>query len=95
MEGLPTKAQVLDWYHAIVPWTYSPKEITWGDAFGQYRGAIICQGIAARYAVRQASSAKAGDYGRMMGPYGEQAWESVKLFVRQAEEEGSGGRAKL
>ncbi|SMY24961.1 unnamed protein product [Zymoseptoria tritici ST99CH_1A5] len=93
LEGLPTKAQVLDWYHAIVPWRYSDKEVTWGDAFGQYRGAIICQGIAARYAVRQASSEKASDYGRMMGPYGEQAWESVQKYMRQAQAEG--GKAKL
>lgn len=92
--GLPTKEQVLEWYHAIVPWKYEPKEITWGDAFGQYRGAIICQGIAARYAVRQASSEKAKDYGIMMGPYGEQAWESVKRYMKQVEEE-KGGRSKL
>lgn len=92
--GLPTREQILEWYHAVVPWKYEPKELTWGDAFGLYRGAIICQGIAARYAVRQASSEKARDYGVMMGPYGEEAWESVKRFQKQVEEE-KGGKSKL
>lgn len=93
--GLPTREQVLEWYHAIVPWKYEPKELTWGDAFGLYRGAIICQGIAARYAVRQASSAKAKDYGVMMGPHGEEAWEIVHRYLRQVEEEEKGARSKL
>lgn len=92
--GLPTREQVLEWYHAVVPWKQNPKELTWGDAFGQYRGAIICQGIAARYAVRQASSEKARDYGVMMGPYGEEGWASVQRYIKQAEEEGS-GKSKL
>ncbi len=38
------------------------------------------QGIAARYAVRQASSAKARDYAVQMGPFGELAWGLVRTL---------------
>jgi aminoglycoside phosphotransferase (APT) family kinase protein len=86
--GLPTKDQVLQWYHDIVSWKFSPKEVTWGDAFGLYRGAVICQGIAARYAVRQASSANAKDYGIQMKPLGDMAWQAVQSYKRQVEDEG-------
>ena len=49
------------------------------------------QGIAARYAMRQASSAKARDYGVQMGPFGELAWGLVKGLM-DAGREGRGGR---
>ena len=85
--GLPSKQQCLAWYHDVVNWRFSEKEMTWGESFGLYRGGIICQGIAARYAVRQASSTKARDHGVQMFSFGEMGWESVKAFKRQAEEE--------
>jgi hypothetical protein len=50
----------------------------WGDSFGIYRGAIIMQGIAARYALRQASSAKAMEYGSQMKPMAEIGWDLVQ-----------------
>lgn len=100
--GLPTKQQCLDWYHEQVraskgagaAWEFDIKEQTWGDAFGLYRGAVICQGIAARYAVRQASSPNAKEYGVQMRPFGEMAWQAVQSYRRQVEEE-RGGKAKL
>lgn len=71
--GLPTKDQVISWYTEVSG--YNPEQdLLWGAAFGMYRGAVIMQGIAARYAVRQASSANAKDYADMMVPYGEQAY---------------------
>ncbi|KAI5366186.1 Putative aminoglycoside phosphotransferase, protein kinase-like domain superfamily [Septoria linicola] len=91
--GLPTKKEVLKWYHEVVDWEFAPKEVTWGDAFGLYRGAIICQGIAARYAVRQASSPNAKEYGVQMRPFGEMAWKAVQRYGELAREED--GRAKL
>lgn len=85
--GLPSKADVLRWYHEVVSWEFSQQEVTWGDAFGLYRGAIICQGIAARYAVRQASSPNAREYGVQMRPMGNMAWNAVQKFGEQAKEE--------
>jgi len=75
--GLPTRDQCIRWYTEVAGWdpTY---DITWGDAFGIFRGSIIMQGIAARYAMRQASSAKARDYAVQMGPFGEFAWSLVE-----------------
>lgn len=91
--GLPTKQQCLDWYHEVVDYKITPQEMTWGEAFGMYRGAIICQGIAARYAVRQASSEKAKEYGAAMHPYGELGWEFVQDVKRQYEAQS--GKSKL
>ncbi|KAK4499037.1 hypothetical protein PRZ48_009549 [Zasmidium cellare] len=91
--GLPTKQQCLDWYHEVVDYKITPQELTWGEAFGMYRGAIICQGIAARYAVRQASSEKAMEYGKAMHPYGELGWQFVQDVHRQYE--AAKGRSKL
>lgn len=75
--GLPTRAQCIAWYRDVAGWDPA-EDIAWGDAFGIFRGSIIMQGIAARYAVRQASSAKARDYGAQMGPFGELAWGLVR-----------------
>ncbi|EME79302.1 uncharacterized protein MYCFIDRAFT_156600 [Pseudocercospora fijiensis CIRAD86] len=93
--GLPTREQALEWYHSVVDWEFSKQEVTWGDAFGLYRGAVICQGIAARYAVRQASSANAKEFGAQAGPFGEMAWKAVQDCQRQSEEEGKNGKARL
>lgn len=38
---------------------------------------MIMQGIAARYALRQATSEKAGEHGGKMGAYGDFAWGLV------------------
>ena len=49
------------------------------------------QGIAARYALRQASSAKAREYAVQMGPFAEFAWS----LIERLNESGFGQRAKL
>lgn len=76
-EGLPTREQCISWYREVAGWD-PESDIAWGDAFGVYRGAIIMQGIGARYAVRQASSERAKDYGDAMKPYGLVAWDLVQ-----------------
>jgi len=75
--GLPTKPQCMAWYREVAGWDPAP-EMTWGDAFGIYRGSIIMQGIAARYALRQASSAKAKEYAVQMKPFAEVGWHLVQ-----------------
>lgn len=75
--GLPTKEECIKWYSEMAGWDPSP-EIAWGDAFGIYRGSIIMQGIAARLARRQASSASATEYAEQMKPFGEVAWSLVQ-----------------
>ena len=77
--GLPTLDQVVQWYFEESGYEVQ-KDLTWGSAFGGFRGAVIMQGIAARYALRQASSASAMEYGSQMKPYGEWAWSCVKIL---------------
>lgn len=74
--GLPSRTQCISWYAEIAGWDPS-SERGWGDAFGVFRNSIIMQGIAARYALRQASSEKAKENGMLMGPFGEFVWGLV------------------
>ena len=77
VDGLPSVQQCIKWYAAVAGWDPRP-EMAWGNAFGGFRGAVIMQGIAARYALRQASGQTAREYGEKMGPYGEHAWGSIQ-----------------
>jgi len=77
--GLPSKSQLMSWYAEVAGWDPTP-DVTWADAFSVYKGAVIMQGIAARYAVRQASSEKAKDYADQMPPMGEFAWQVVQRY---------------
>jgi len=87
--GLPSIEQAVQWYAEASG--YDPKsELAWGDAFGGFRGGIIMQGIAARYARRQASGTTAKNYGSQMVPYGEWAFSLVKKL-----QDKSDGKAKL
>lgn len=83
-EGLPDKKQCIEWYRETAGWDPTP-DMTWGDAFSMYRFSIIAQGIAARYALRQASSTKARDHGAKMGPLGEFAWSLVQKWKNDHE----------
>ncbi len=74
--GLPFRSQCIFWYAEIAGWDPS-LERGWGDAFGVFRNSVITQGIAARYALRQASSEKAKEHGMLMGPFGEFVWGLV------------------
>lgn len=84
-EGLPTVDQLIAWYSEVAGWDPRP-DFTWGNAFTLYRSAIIMQGIAARYALRQASSAQAKEYGQMMKPFAEVAWDCVQVAKKTFEE---------
>ena len=75
--GLPTKDQLVKWYGEVVGWDAS-SELEWGVAFGFFRATCIYQGIAARWAVRQASSAKAKENALARHPMGQLAWDHVK-----------------
>ncbi|MCJ1257264.1 hypothetical protein MMC24_005089 [Lignoscripta atroalba] len=84
--GLPTRAQCIAWYAETAGWDPS-SENAWGDAFAVFRNTVISQGIAARLALRQASSAKAREYADLVIPFGEFTWGLVKGL--------QGERAKL
>ncbi len=71
------------WYEATVGWKVLDTDLTWADAFGIFRGSVIMQGIAARYALRQASSEKAGDYAAQMKPFGEMGWDFIQELMRK------------
>ncbi|KAF1846281.1 kinase-like protein [Cucurbitaria berberidis CBS 394.84] len=81
--GLPTRDQAIAWYAEMAGWGPRP-ELAWGAAFAMFRDSIIFQGVASRYAVRQASSADARQVGEEMGPVAEICWE----LVRRAKEAG-------
>ncbi|KAM5431224.1 hypothetical protein MferCBS31731_007964 [Microsporum ferrugineum] len=81
-DGLPTREECVRWYGEVAGWDPT-KELGWGDAFHAFRGSIIMQGIAARYALRQASSARAKEYASLMSPLAQKAWEKV-LQLKQS-----------
>jgi aminoglycoside phosphotransferase (APT) family kinase protein len=74
--GLPSQDQVVSWYAEEAAWN-PQSDLAWGVAFSIFRQAIIMQGIAARVAQRQASSAEAKLYAQMFRPYAENAWKLV------------------
>lgn len=87
--GLPSLQQVIDWYTEESGLDFN-SEMGWGNAFGGFRGAVIMQGIAARYAQRQASGVTAKNYAAQMKPYGEWAWSMIEQ-LKDAEP----GKSKL
>jgi len=95
LEGLPSRAEAMAWYSEAVGWEVKDEEMMWAEAFGIFRGSIIMQGIAARYAVRQASSTRAREYGAQMEPMGRMAWEFVKEVKKLGRSREGEGRAKL
>lgn len=87
--GLPSRDQAITWYAEVAGWNPA-SDLAWGTAFAMFRDSIIFQGIASRYAVRQASSEQAKTVGQEMGPASEICWE----LVRRAKE-ARGEKAKL
>ncbi|KAI9845776.1 MAG: hypothetical protein M1838_001537 [Thelocarpon superellum] len=90
--GLPTRDALLRLYGAIADWDPVSNGLAWADAFAMFRGAVIMQGIAARYARRQASSAHAREHGELMHPFAEYGWGLVTYMKGELDREG---RAKL
>lgn len=74
--GLPSREQVVQWYAEVAGWDPGA-ELAWGTAFAMFRDSIVFQGIAGRYAVRQASSLEAKKVGEEMGPCSEICWGLV------------------
>lgn len=89
LPGLPSQAQLIKWYSEVAGWDASP-ELKWGVAFGFFRATCIYQGIAARWAVRQASSEKARENAEARHPMAALAWATV-----QEARDGSRDKAKL
>ena len=87
LEGIPTQEQCIRWYSEVAGWD-AQADINWGSVFGIFRNGVIMQGIAARYALRQASSAKAKEHGEKMGPFGELGWK----MIQEVRKEREGGR---
>jgi len=85
--GLPTREEAVKWYEETTGYQIAPRELAWATSFALFRDSIIFQGIAARYAVRQASNEKAMVYGRERVPFAEMAWTMVSIV--------KDGKAKL
>jgi aminoglycoside phosphotransferase (APT) family kinase protein len=83
LPGLPSQKALVKWYAEVAGWDPTP-DLTWGVAFGFFRTTCIFQGIAARWAVRQASSAKAKDHAQQRHPMGRLAWKHVQRARDQA-----------
>ncbi|XXG99202.1 hypothetical protein Hte_005538 [Hypoxylon texense] len=75
-------------------WTPSADEVAWACAFSVFRLAAICQGIAARVATRQASSADARRHAAAFRPLGEFAWVLVCREVEKREKGEEKGKGK-
>ncbi|OJJ47894.1 hypothetical protein ASPZODRAFT_131494 [Penicilliopsis zonata CBS 506.65] len=85
--GIPRREDCIRWYTAAAGWDPTP-EVLWGDAFFAFRSSVIMQGIAARYALRQASSARAVQYAKRTGPFALEAWERVKKVQEMSSPKG-------
>jgi len=77
--GFPPLKTILQWYCDEAGWDPSP-DYPFADAFCLFRNGVISQGIAARNARGQASSAQARLYGSKMFPLGELAWKTVQEY---------------
>ncbi len=88
LEGIPSQEQCVKWYNEEAGWD-ARADINWGSAFGIFRNGVIMQGIAARYALRQASSAKAKEHGEKMGPFGEFGWKMIQQVKEEKAEKRS------
>ncbi|KAJ2968110.1 hypothetical protein NUW58_g10293 [Xylaria curta] len=90
--GLPTPDIILAWYKEAAGWDPRP-EMHWAMAFAIFRFSAIAQGIAARYATRQASSAEAQRYARTFKPLGELAWSLVEQEIAKSRTATKGSTA--
>ncbi|RKF75239.1 Acyl-CoA dehydrogenase family member 10 [Golovinomyces cichoracearum] len=78
VKSLPPEStkELVELYAQFAGWDPYP-ELMWGVAFGLFRLTAILQGVAARYAVRQASSAEAKDMAKGRHHAAKLAWEQV------------------
>ncbi|ODM24109.1 hypothetical protein SI65_01699 [Aspergillus cristatus] len=85
--GLPIREECVRWYSELAGWDPT-HDILWGDSFFNWRSSVIMQGIAARYALRQASSARAQEYAKKTKPFALDAWERVKQAQERSQQKG-------
>ncbi|OAP58545.1 hypothetical protein AYL99_07635 [Fonsecaea erecta] len=91
--GLPTKEQCLAWYRDVAGWDPrgdSGGDMAWADAFALFRTSVMIQGIAARWAVRQASGEgeSAAALALQRFPYARAALKMVREFTAAPNEKG-------
>lgn len=85
--GLPLHEDCVRWYSELAGWNPT-QDIPWGDSFFMWRSSVIMQGIKARHALRQASSARAKEYGDKTTPFALDAWERVKRVQEESRLKG-------
>ena len=78
--GIPLQKQCLEWYAETTGWN-PVGDLAWGNIFATFRNGVIMQGIAARHAQRQASSEKAEEVAKMMGPNGQFSWGLIQRWL--------------
>ena len=83
--GYPPLKTILEWYKNEAGWDPT-SDFPFADSFCLWRTSIISQGIAARNARGQASSAEAKMYGQKMFPLGELSWKAVQEFEKSRKE---------
>ena len=79
--GLPTINQCAEWYSEVARWNPAP-DMSWGVAFWSFRTTVVMQGIAARYASRQASGTTAKEFGLQMRPHAKMALPHIEEVKR-------------
>lgn len=84
---VPVKDELLKTYCEAAKRAYPIPNWTFCEAWAWFRLAVIAQGIAARFAAGQASSAKASEYGSLFPKVGQSALQVIK--------QGDGQHAKL
>ena len=80
--GLPTMDQCIEWYGEVAGWDPVPA-ISWGVAFWLFRTTVVMQGIAARYASRQATGATAKEFGLQMRSHAKMALDHIANVKRR------------
>lgn len=86
--GLPTREQCMKWYADESKWDPTG-DLAWGDAFSAFRTAVVIQGIAARYALRQNSNPQAASFAAKVVPNSKWAWDLVERVKRSRNAAGS------
>lgn len=83
--GLPTMNQCVQWYREAAEWDPAP-DVPWGVAFWLFRTTVVMQGIAARYASRQASGTTARELGLQVIPHAKMALDHIAEVKRRQED---------
>jgi hypothetical protein len=81
--GVPAQEELVQYYCQLVQRPFPDPDMCFYFGFYFWRGAIIAQGIGARLAMGQASSAVAKDFAAMTGPLGELARMQIDDLLAQ------------